>query len=283
MPTEIECSNHALARRSYALGHTPAEHERLVAQAHMIDPYLERLFRDAGLGAGDRVLDVGSGLGDVALIAARLVGPAGAVVGVDRDAAGLARARERVAAAGWRNVRFVEADIDAVQFDAPFDAIVGRFVLLFQPDPLAVLRRLAAWLRPGGVMVFQEPSWTIWRPLLAHLPLRSACVAIMHAAMVAAGAHPDMEFVLPRAFADLGLERRNLRLEIPCGTDASMRGSVHDLFRTLAPRIAEARLSLAVLEPLATLAERLDAELDATGMCATRVGLAGAWARKPVG
>jgi ubiquinone/menaquinone biosynthesis C-methylase UbiE len=283
MQTESEPNDHAVAQRPYALGHTHAEHERLVVQARLIEPNTERLFRDAGVGAGDRVLDVGSGLGDVALIAARLVGPAGSVVGVDRDAAGLARARERVAAAGWRNTRFVEGDINVVRFDAPFDAIVGRFVLLFQPDPLAVMRRLAEWLRPGGVMVFQEPSWTIWRPLLAHLPLRSACVAIMHAALLAAGANPDMEFVLPRAFADLGLERSNLRLEMPCGTDAGTRGAVHDLFRTLAPRIAEARLSLAALEPLATLAERLDAELDAAATCATRIGLAGAWARKPGG
>jgi SAM-dependent methyltransferase len=283
MHAEFERHDRAVAQPPYPLGHTQAEHERLVMQARLIDPNLERLLRDAGVGAGDRVLDVGSGLGDVALIAARLVGPAGTVVGFDRDAAGLARARERVAAAGWRNVRFVEADIDAVSFDAPFDAIVGRFVLLFQPDPLAVMRRLAMSLRAGGVMAFQEPSWTIWRPLLAHLPLRSACVDIMHAAMLAGGAHTDMEFVLPRAFADVGLERRNVRLEIPCGTDAGMRGSVHALFRTLEPRIAQAQLSLAALEPLATLAERLDAELDATGAFATKVGLVGAWGRKPVG
>jgi SAM-dependent methyltransferase len=283
MHSESELLDRATVLRPYALGYTHAEHERLIVQARLIDPSLERLFRDAGVGAGDRVLDVGSGLGDVALIAARLVGPAGAVIGVDRDAVGLARARERVAAVGWRNTHFVEADIDAVRFDAPFDAIVGRFVLLFQPDPLAVMRRLATWLRPGGVMVFQEPSWTVWLPLLAHLPLRSACAAIMHAALLAAGAHPDMELVLPRAFAALGLERLNLRLEIPCGSDAGTRGLVHDLFRSLAPRIAEAQLSLAALEPLATLAERLDAELDATGTCATKVGMVGAWAHKPVG
>src|SRR5262249_35009692 len=110
----------------YVLGDTGTEHARLIRQAAIFDPFTERLFRDAGVGPGQRVLDVGSGVGDVAMLAARLVGPTGTVVGVERDAGTMARARARVAQAGLENVTFVEADAAHVASVEAFDAVVGR-------------------------------------------------------------------------------------------------------------------------------------------------------------
>src|SRR5437870_1288442 len=95
------------SRPSYALGYTNAEHERLIRQAKLIAPITERFFREAGVAAGERVLDLGSGLGDVAMLVARLVGPSGEVVGIERDTKSIQRAQSRVAAAGLRNVTFV--------------------------------------------------------------------------------------------------------------------------------------------------------------------------------
>ena len=97
-----------------------------------------------------RVLDVGSGAGDVALLAADLVGPTGEVVGVEVAPETIAIAEQRVAAAGLSNVRFVRADLRDLRLDeAPFDAIVGRWVLMYQPDPADLLRRLAAFAAPA--------------------------------------------------------------------------------------------------------------------------------------
>jgi predicted O-methyltransferase YrrM len=89
----------------YALGNTHAEHQRLLRQAERLNPITERLFREAGIGPGQRVLDIGSGAGDVAMLAARLVGSSGEVVGLERDVRSIHRARARVAAAGLYNVR----------------------------------------------------------------------------------------------------------------------------------------------------------------------------------
>ena len=69
----------------YALGYTNSEHERLIRQAMRIAPYTERLFREAGISPGQRVLDLGSGVGDVSMLLARIVGPSGEVVGIERD------------------------------------------------------------------------------------------------------------------------------------------------------------------------------------------------------
>src|SRR4030088_605371 len=127
----------------YALGSTDREHERLVRQAALLAPCTERFFREAGVGPGQRVLGLGSGVGDVAMLAARLVGPSGEIVGVERDARSIARARARVAEAGLHNVTFTQSDVCQLSGDKPFDAVVGRFILQFLPDPVAALRSLS--------------------------------------------------------------------------------------------------------------------------------------------
>src|SRR5260370_28750179 len=124
----------------YSLGSTDAEHERLIWQASRLAPLTERLFREAGIGPDQRVLDLGSGVGDVAMLLARLVGPSGEVVGVERDASSIARARVRVDEAGLRNVSFTQSDAGEVSSNRLFDAAVGRFILQFLPDPVAILR-----------------------------------------------------------------------------------------------------------------------------------------------
>src|SRR5437899_8430432 len=121
----------------YALGNTDAEHERLIRQAARVAPTTERLFCEAGIGPGQRVLDIGSGVGDVAMLAAKLVGPSGEVVGVERDASTIARARVRVAEAALRNVSFTQSDVSQIPGNKLFDAVVGRLILQFLPDPVA--------------------------------------------------------------------------------------------------------------------------------------------------
>ena len=87
------------------------------------------------------MLDLGSGVGDVSLLAARLVGPSGEVVGVERDPRSIARASARVAEAGLRNVSFTQSDVSQIPRDKAFDAAVGRYILMFVPDPVASLPR----------------------------------------------------------------------------------------------------------------------------------------------
>src|SRR6266478_8175383 len=115
----------------YALGSTDAEHERLIWQAARVAPITERLFREAGIGSGQRVLDIGSGVGDVAILAARLVGPSGEVVGIERDPRSIVKARARVTEAGFHNVSFNESTVDDISDENPFDAVVGRFILMY--------------------------------------------------------------------------------------------------------------------------------------------------------
>src|SRR5450759_1055325 len=124
----------------YAFGNTGAEHERLIRQSARLAPLTERFFREAGISAGDRVLDLGSGVGDVAMLAAQLVGPSGEVLGIERDPHTIARARARVFESGLANATFIQSDLNDIVPTRPFDAVVGRYILMYLPDPTAVLR-----------------------------------------------------------------------------------------------------------------------------------------------
>src|SRR5690554_6309973 len=98
------------AAPAYVLGRSDGETRRLILQHQIYGPSTRRLFEAAGIGAGLRVLDVGSGAGDVALLLADLVGPRGQVTGIDLNATILETARARAQAAGRQNVTFQAGD-----------------------------------------------------------------------------------------------------------------------------------------------------------------------------
>jgi SAM-dependent methyltransferase len=140
----------------YVLGHSEAELSRLIEQAAFFGEMTADLFRRAELQPGMHVLDVGCGVGDVAFLAASLVGPSGSVLGIDRAAEAVAVARARAEQAGANNVTFEVAEAATFRATHPLDAVVGRLVLAYQPDPAAVLRHLAKQIRGGGILAFQE-------------------------------------------------------------------------------------------------------------------------------
>jgi ubiquinone/menaquinone biosynthesis C-methylase UbiE len=140
---------------AYPLESTDRERDRLERQARVQRPFTERLLRAAGAKPGAAILDLGTGAGDVALLAAELVGPSGRVVTIDRDAANLERARARIAALGITNVACIEGDIAEPPEDQ-FDLSIGRFVLMYQADPVAVVCAVARVVRPGGAVAFHE-------------------------------------------------------------------------------------------------------------------------------
>src|SRR3989442_7543884 len=140
--------------QTYALGHTPEAFQRLLVQGQLFNPFTRRLLEDAGLRAGMQVLDVGCGPGDVSLLAAELVGEQGSVIGVDANASVLHIAQARAQAAGLRQVSFLAGNIDELALTQQFDAIVGRLILMYMPQPAALLRQLSTHLRPGGLLAF---------------------------------------------------------------------------------------------------------------------------------
>ena len=191
---------------AYAMGRSEAEERRLQLQAVLHGPDTRHLFEAAGIGAGMKVLDLGSGAGDTALLAAELVGPTGSVVGVDANPAILEIARRRAQAAGHPNVAFLAGEIREVPLDDDFDAIVGRLILCHLPQPAATLRALLPHLRPGGVVAFHDLDLTADGMSSPPSPLHQQILAWVKAALAYGGVEIAAGTKLHRTFLDAGLD-----------------------------------------------------------------------------
>jgi arsenite methyltransferase len=116
------------------------------------------------LEPGEHVLDVGSGAGTDSLVAALMVGPEGAVTGIDMTPEMLAKARAGAAALGLDHVTFVEGEVERLPFaDESFDVVISNGVIDLVPDKEAVFSQLYRVLVPGGRI--QVADVTIQRPV----------------------------------------------------------------------------------------------------------------------
>jgi SAM-dependent methyltransferase len=264
---------------AYVLGHSARELERLGTQARLIDPMTRRFFREAGIRPGMRVLDVGSGAGHTALLAAELVGDAGEVVGVDRAPAALATARGRAEARSLRNVSFVEGDPAAMSFDRPFDAAVGRYVLMFQPDPVSMLRGVAAHVKRGGPIVFHEPDWGGVRSL-PTAPVYEQCCRWIVETLLALGNDTRMGMRLYPTFIAAGLPPPTMGLDALVGggkqgVDAAIL--IADIVEIMLPAMERAFVATAAEARLESLKERMTREVTDGGSVLVGRSEVGAW------
>ena len=268
-------------QRPYVLGHGSDEHRRLILQSRFIGELTETVFARAGLVQGMRVLDVGCGAGDVSLLAAAFVGSGGSVLGVDQSPDSVALARERAKAAGLDNVKFEVGQLEEFRQGGPFDALVGRLVLLYLKEPAVVLRQLAGLVRPGGLVIFQEMEMTTARAM-PEVPVFTQCGRWIVEAFARAGVETSMGSRLYSIFQQAGLSAPEMI------SGGRVEGSPQSQFfewlaqtvRSLLPMIEKTGVATRDEVSIDTLADRLRAAVVEKGAVAHSPILVGAWVRK---
>lgn len=266
---------------TYVLGHAPGELERLERQADLMRPITRRTLQRAGITPGMCVLDLGTGTGDVTRLAAELVGSTGSVVGIDRSEDALALASAITASRGFRNVAFVAGDLHSTPLDGPFDAVVGRFVLMHLPDAACALRHVATLLRPGGILAFVEPILLDPTPAIGETPLMARTVDLICTAFRLAGRDLTFGLRLPNLLKPMGTTAPGFISEgivVSADSPSHYEWPVATL-RSLLPVLERAGRSAGDELGLDTLAARLAAEAIAVGSMAMPLVVCGSWAR----
>jgi SAM-dependent methyltransferase len=271
----------------YPFQSSDAERERLIAQSGLVAPLTRRLFERAGITAGMRVLDIGSGSGDVALLAAQLVGPTGHVTGIDRDPAQVKFAEQRAKTHGFANIHFVAGDFREMKLAPAVDAIVGRLVLMYATDPLDALRRALRNLKSGGIIALQESIVDYEGPVFIEpidcLAARAA--EWFRAGFKHAGVHSRMGMRLFGLMRQAGLTPSteiDVLVPIQEGPDGALFGTLAAVVRSQIPAIVASGAATEAEIDIDTLEERMIADAPDQGVVGYfNLGHVGVWASKP--
>jgi SAM-dependent methyltransferase len=250
----------------YVLGHSQREICRLRSQAAILEPISERLLRKVKIAPGMRVLDLGCGAGDVSLLAARFVGPTGLVVGIDRNRDVLAVAAERAKAAGLRQVSFEQASAESYSPLEPFDLVIGRYILIHQPDPVGFLRAAARLVSPGGSIAFHEIRLLQAFGSLPLVPLWQVTGDFIQIACQSALPHYDVSDRLIECFSEAGLPQPALFCETPvgAGVDSPLYAWAAETLQSFLPQLTKMGIVFGELFGIESLESRLrDAVIEA--------------------
>jgi SAM-dependent methyltransferase len=212
----------------------------------------------------------------VALLVAELVGPGGNVLGIDRSVDALSMARARAEARGLANVTFDEEDVHGYEH-GDFDAVVGRLVLLYTPDPAAVVRHHATRLRRGGVVLAMEYDMLAARAI-PTCPTAETAIRWINETFARAGLDPTLGPKLASVLREAGLDHPTTVGIQPYLDPSPGAGMVAAIVRTLVPAMERTGVATSSEVDIETLATRLAAELTGAGAVLAPPTLVGAWA-----
>ena len=269
----------------YVLGHTSRELDRLDLQGVLYREVTRSAMLDGGIGGGMRVLDLGCGSGDVSFLAAELVGPRGTVVGIDRERGTIEAAQERARSRKVTNVAFQVANVSDVLDNGPFDLLVGRFILMHQPDPSAALAGAVRNVRSGGAVIMVESSMSAIAGChsLPHSPVYDSIVRWKCAVVGGSGADLEAGLRLRRTFLGAGLAEPITRFDavVEGGPDSLLYTYLAESVRSMLPQARALGIDGFDEVSVETLADRLREDVMRLDGVLVNWPVVAAWARVP--
>jgi SAM-dependent methyltransferase len=178
-------------------------------------------------------------------------------------------------------VKFLEGDPTEMQFDRPFDAVIGRLVLMYYTDPVDAVRRLAEHVREGGLIIFQEFDIANARSL-PLAPTFERHIRWIKQTLSATGARTHLGLELYSVFVAAGLPGPTMRMDalIGGGPDCPAYELVAEVTRSLLPVMEKLNIATATDVDVSGLAQRLRDEVVAAKGVVLSPGLIGAWSRQ---
>jgi ubiquinone/menaquinone biosynthesis C-methylase UbiE len=270
------------SEHEYVLGHDAGEIERLQLQARVFGPITRRLIEQSGIGRGMTVLDIGCGAGDVSMLLADAVGVRGRVVAFDRESRAIEVACARAQAAGYRNIEFIVATDETFPAGNGFDAAVGRYILISQPDPVAMIGRAAAAVRRGGIVAFHEPATEVAGRAFPVMDLYATAERRLNAAFRDTLPHVGAGCRLFAHFEAAGLSAPRLIWESMAGGPESPLWRLFAMtYRSMFAHVARIAPDLTEADHPDSFGERLIAAAVATRAQIVSKPQSCAWAIKP--
>ena len=173
-----------------------------------------QLIQKAHITESMRVLDFGCGTGAVSFLLAKVVGSNGEVIGVDRNGRVLEIAKKHAIDHAISNVHFLTMDVaDPLPDVGLFDAVVGRRILMYLPDPNDALKKLSTILNKNGIMAFQEIDATASSLSITQLPLHQKVNGWIWQTLQKEGANTNMGFTLPSLLQKNGFSIEGITAE----------------------------------------------------------------------
>ena len=242
--------------------------------------FTERLLRDAGIVPGMNVLDIGCGSGEVSFIVSRLVGNSGQVVGVDTNERAIAMAQSRALKQNCANVSFIQTNLTEISTElGSFDAVVGRRILMYLKNPVAVMNNILEAVKPNGLLIFQESDLTIGTQSSVPMPLHDKVFNWIAKAVASEGADINFGLKLGAKMQEAGILVKHIRAE-PNIQGQGDHNSLYFTMRNILPRITSKGIASQQEIEIETLERRLLEERVNNHIYIGDVAF-GAWGHKP--
>lgn len=224
--------------RNYVIEGGVAGRDRLRLLSQVMGPENRRLLADVDIPGNASCVDLGCGGGDVTVELARIVGPAGNVLGIDKDTVVLDIARKETLELGLTNVSFKCHDVMTWAPPDDFDVVYARFLLTHLSDPLKVLINARSYLRPGGIVIIEDIDFR------GHFsepdcPALQRSVDLYSATVRNRGGDPYIGPRLPALLRDAGYQNIQMRMFHPTAMEGGVKHLICVTLESISAKVIE--------------------------------------------